>query len=249
MGRKGSLILIGAALLALATGCTEGGSGERGGAESGRAGGRSDLAAYEEAFDGTPVSAAVEVPADAPLVAFLGDSIAAGYQLSAGEAFPAVLQRELAREGRPFRLVNAGVSGDTSAGGLRRVDWVLRQGPDVLVIELGGNDGLRGQDAAVLEGNLRGIVERARSAGAQVLLLGLQLPPSLGADYVRKIEAVYPRLAEELDLAFVPQFMRGVGGVPELNLGDGLHPTAEGHQRIAQRVAPVLGSLIDRVAQ
>jgi len=119
----------------------------------------------------------------------------------------------------------------------------------VLVIELGGNDGLRGLSPVALEDNLRGIVERARGAGADVLLLGLQLPPSLGADYVREVEAVYPRLAAELDLAFVPQFMRGVGGVPELNLSDGLHPTAEGQRRIAERVAPVLGSLLDRLAE
>jgi acyl-CoA thioesterase-1 len=243
MGEERSLFLLGAALLALAAGCTEGGGAE------GARGGRADYETLDEGRGDAAELAEVEVPADAPLVAFLGDSIAAGYQLSAAEAFPAVLQRELARDGRPFRLVNAGVSGDTSAGGLQRVDWVLRQEPDVLVIELGGNDGLRGQSPAALEDNLRGIVARARAAGAQVLLLGLQLPPSLGPAYVREFEAVYPRLAEELDLAFVPQFMLGVGGVSELNLGDGLHPTAEGQRRIAERVAPALGSLIDRVAQ
>ena len=243
LGGGRSSLLAGAAWLALAAGCTDAGGTD------GARGGRAEFENSDESYASGAALAAVEVPADAPVVAFLGDSIAAGYQLSAGEAFPAVVQRELAQDGRPFKLVNAGVSGDTSAGGLRRVDWVLRQKPDVLVIELGGNDGLRGQAPAALEDNLRGIVERARAAGAQVLLLGLQLPPSLGPAYVRDFEAVYPRLAEELDLAFVPHFMQDVGGVSELNLADGLHPTAEGHRRIAARVAPALGSLIDRVAQ
>jgi acyl-CoA thioesterase-1 len=196
---------------------------------------------------GALAAAAPEVPADAPLVVFLGDSIAAGLHLSASEAFPAVLQRELVELDLPFRLVNAGVSGDTSAGGLRRVDWILRQAPDVVVVELGGNDGLRGQSPEGVEANLREIVARCRAAGAEVLLLGVRLPPSLGPDYVAAFDALYPRLAGELDLAFVPHFLDGVGGVPELNLEDGLHPTAEGHRRIAERVAPALASLLGRI--
>jgi acyl-CoA thioesterase-1 len=196
---------------------------------------------------GTRGVEAPAVPADAPLVVFLGDSISAGLHLSANEAFPAVVQRELFDRGVPFRLVNAGVSGDTSAGGLRRVDWILQQQPDVVVVELGGNDGLRGQPPEAVEENLRGIVERARAAGAEVLLLGVRLPPNLGPDYVADFEAVYPRLAEELELAFVPHFLDGVGGVPEMNLDDGLHPTPEGHRRIAERVAPALGGLLGRI--
>jgi len=187
------------------------------------------------------------IPADAPLVVFLGDSIGAGLHLAASEAFPAVVQRELADAGRPFRLVNAGVSGDTSAGGLRRVDWILQQRPDVVVVELGGNDGLRGQPPEGVEANLRAIVERCRAAGAEVLLLGVRLPPSLGPDYVRAFDALYPRLAQELDVPFVAHFLDGVGGVPEMNLDDGLHPTAEGHRRIAARVAPALGEVLERV--
>jgi len=190
---------------------------------------------------------APDVPADAPLVVFLGDSISAGLHLSASQAFPAVVQRELFDAGVPFRLVNAGVSGDTSAGGLRRIDWILQQQPDVVVVELGGNDGLRGQPPEAVEENLRGIVDRCREAGAEVLLLGVRLPPNLGPDYVAGFEAVYPRLAEELDLAFVSHFLDGVGGVPEMNLDDGLHPTPEGHRRIAERVAPALGALLGRI--
>lgn len=185
-----------------------------------------------------------EIPGDAPLVVVLGDSIAAGLHLSADEAFPAVLQRELALAARPFRLVNAGTSGDTTAGGLRRLDWILKQRPDVLVVELGGNDGLRGQDLAAIEKNLREIVVRGKSAGCAVILLGVQIPTSYGADYAGRFQAIYPRVAEELGAAFVRDFLAGVGGVPDMNLEDGLHPTAAGHRRIAENVRPTLTRIL-----
>lgn len=186
------------------------------------------------------------IPPGAPQVVFLGDSIAAGLHLPAEAAFPAVLQRELARRGRPFALVNAGVSGDTSAGGLRRVDWVLAQKPAVLVVELGGNDGLRGQPVEAIESNLRAIVRRAKEQGVDVLLLGVRLPPSLGAEYVASFEALYPRLAESERVAFVPYFMEKVGGVPEMLLEDGLHPNRAGHERIAANVMDELEGLLAR---
>ncbi|HVS19391.1 MAG TPA: arylesterase [Planctomycetota bacterium] len=189
-------------------------------------------------------SAPVEVPEDAPRVLVLGDSLAAGLHLSLDQAFPAVLQRLLVERGRPFQLVNAGVSGDTSAGGLARVDWVLRSEPDVVVVELGANDGLRGQPPEAIEANLRAIIERVRAGGAEVLLLGLRMPPSLGPGYAREFDALYGRVAEALDVPFVPFFMEGVAGVPELNLGDGIHPTPEGHRRLAENVAPALEELL-----
>ena len=185
-------------------------------------------------------SAAAQVPDDAPLVAFLGDSIAAGLHLDASAAFPAALQRRLVAAGRPFRLVNAGVSGDTSAGGLRRVDWILSQRPAVLVLELGGNDALRGQDVSETLDNLRAIVRKAKSAGARVLLLGVRVPTSLGPEYSAAFDGIYPTLAREEDVELAPYFMDGVGGVPEMNLEDGLHPTVAGHERIAVNVAPHL---------
>jgi acyl-CoA thioesterase-1 len=186
------------------------------------------------------VPPAPSVPFDAPLVVVLGDSIAAGLHLSADEAFPAILQRTLAADGAPFRLVNAGVSGDTSAGGLRRIDWILKQKPDVLLVELGGNDGLRGQDVAGIEANLRGIVTRAKESGARVVLLGMQIPTSYGADYAGRFAAQYARIAQDLGVVFAPDFLTGVGGVPDMTLEDGLHPTAPGQVRLAQNVAPVL---------
>jgi acyl-CoA thioesterase I len=189
----------------------------------------------------------LEIPDDAPTVAFLGDSISAGLHLSADEAFPAVLQRELAAEGRPFRLVNAGVSGDTSAGGLRRVDWLLSRKPGLIVIELGGNDGLRGQPAESVEANLREIVRKAKAAGAKVLLLGIRLPPNLGEDYVASFEAVYARVAADEQVALVEDFLDGVGGVAELNLEDALHPTAEGHRKLAENVAPELRKVLEEL--
>jgi acyl-CoA thioesterase I len=182
-------------------------------------------------------------PGAAPLVVFLGDSISAGYEVAAEQAFPARLRDELASEA-PFRLVNAGVSGDTSAGGLRRVDWLLAQKPAVVVIELGGNDGLRGAPHAEIEQNLRQIIAKVRAGGARPLLLGIRIPPNYGAEYARGFSELYPRVASALEVPLVPDFMQGVAGVPDQNLPDGLHPTPEGHARLAQNVAPALRALL-----
>jgi acyl-CoA thioesterase-1 len=213
--------------------------------ELGRAPGSLDRP--EEEREGTADVESPDVPADAPLVVFLGDSISAGLHVDPERAFPAVVQRLLAADA-PFRLVNAGVSGDTSAGGLRRLDWLLGQDPDVLVLELGGNDGLRGQPPQEVEARLRQIVERARAKEVSVLLLGVRLPPSLGAEYVREFEELYARLAEECSgCGYVPFFMEGLGE-PGMLRSDGLHPTPEGHERIAANVAPALRALLEERA-
>ena len=175
-----------------------------------------------------------------PLVAFLGDSLAAGYGLAAREAFPAVIERTLAERGTPIRLLNAGVSGDTTAGGLARLPWILGQKPDVIVVELGGNDGLRGQPVASIEKNLRAIVEKSRAAGARVVLLAIAVPPSYGAKYARSFGEVYRRIASDLSVPLVDGFLAGVGGVTALNLPDGIHPTAAGHERLAENVMPAI---------
>ncbi len=178
--------------------------------------------------------------ATGPLVVFLGDSLTAGLGLAEEEAFPARVAARAAAAGRSMRVVNAGVSGDTSAGGLARLDWLLRQRPDLLVVELGANDGLRGLPVEMTEANLRAIVSRTRAAGVGVLLVGIQVPPNYGPDYARRFAAVFPRLAGELDVPLVPFLLEGVAGEPALNLPDGIHPTAQGHERLAANVMPYL---------
>lgn len=181
--------------------------------------------------------ARLEIPEDAPTVVFLGDSVGAGLHLAEHQAFPAVLQRRMAKRGRPFHLVSSCESGRTTAGGLTALSWVLRTEPELVVVELGANDGLRGIAVEEVERNLRAILTQAREGGARVLLLGVRLPPNYG-EYARAFDALYPRLAEELEVDFVPYFMRDVGGVPEMNLPDGLHPTPEGHEKLADNVMP-----------
>ena len=182
---------------------------------------------------------------DETLVIFLGDSLTAGYGLDVEQSFPSLLAAELEAEGRAVRLVNAGISGDTTAGGLRRLDWLLGQEPDVLVVGLGGNDGLRGVDLADSEENLRQIVTRGRDAGAAVLLAGMLIPPNYGPDYTERFAAIYPRLAEELGVALIPFLLEGVAADPALNLADGIHPNAEGQKIVAQTVRRHLEPLLE----
>lgn len=183
-------------------------------------------------------------PEAGPLVIFLGDSLTAGYELGEDRAFPALVAQALRAEGVPLRVVNAGVSGDTTAGGLRRLDWLLAQKPDVLVVELGANDGLRGHPLDEIQRNLRAIVERARGAGVRVLLLGMRIPPSYGPEYTRGFARTYPKLAKELAVPLVPFLLQGVAGRPELNLPDGIHPNAEGARIVAATVVPYLRRLL-----
>ena len=178
-----------------------------------------------------------------PLVVFLGDSLTAGLGLEAGAAYPARVETALEEEGRPVRVLNAGVSGDTTAGGLSRVDWILKQKPDVLVVGLGGNDGLRGLPLEQTEKNLRAILRRGREAGARVLLLGMQIPPNYG-EYADLFAEMYPRIAKDMNVPLVPFLLEGVGGMAELNQADGIHPTAEGQEIMAKTVVPYLRPLV-----
>lgn len=192
---------------------------------------------------------ALTIPAGSPKVLVLGDSIAAGLHLTPDDAFPAAAQRQLFEQGLPFELVNARMSGDTSAGGLRRLDWVLQSAPDVLVVELGANDGLRAGPLAELESNLRAIVRGAKARGVQVVLLGMNITPNLGVEYARDFEQLYERVAREEGATFVPRFLEGVGGDPRLNLEDGIHPTAQGHERLGQNLAPHLARVLEALTQ
>lgn len=170
----------------------------------------------------------------------LGDSLTAGYGLDEGQAWPAVAQALATRDGKPWRFINAGVSGDTTQAARNRLEWALRARPDVVVIALGGNDGLRGIAPATTEANLRTIITRVRAVGATPILAGMQLPTNLGEEHRQAFAAIYPRLAEECSLTLIPFLLDGVGGVRELNLSDQIHPNAEGQRRVAATVYAVL---------
>lgn len=180
------------------------------------------------------------------VIVALGDSLTAGWGVAPEEAYPAILERRLAREGYAYRVVNAGVSGDTTAGGLRRVDWVLRSGPEVVVVALGANDGLRGQPVAAMRDNLAAIVRRLVDAGARVLLAGMRVPPNYGAAYARQFAAVFPDVARQAGVALMPFLLEGVAGDPRLNQSDGIHPNADGQRVIAERLWPHLRPLLRR---
>ena len=178
------------------------------------------------------------------VVVVLGDSLTAGLGVAADEAFPARLQARIRAEGYAYRVTNAGVSGDTTAGGLRRVDWVLRANPEIVIVALGANDGLRGQSPPAIRANLEEIVARLQAAGARVLLVGMRLPPNYGADYTKEFEAIFPAVARRAKVALMPFLLDGVAADPRLNQADGIHPTAAGQQIMADRVWPYLRPLL-----
>jgi acyl-CoA thioesterase-1 len=181
--------------------------------------------------------------ADGVIVA-LGDSLTAGWGVAADEAYPARLEMRLRREGYPYRVVNAGVSGDTTAGGLRRVDWVLRASPEIVIVALGANDGLRGQSPQAMRANLAAIVARLQTAGSRILLAGMRMPPNYGAEFTTEFQAVFPAVARSAKVALMPFLLDGVAAEPRLNQPDGIHPTAAGHQVIADRLWPYLRPLL-----
>jgi acyl-CoA thioesterase-1 len=183
---------------------------------------------------------------------FFGDSLTAGLGLDdpETESYPALVEAKIREAGLAWRVVNAGLSGETTAGGLRRVDWVLRQPIDIFVLALGGNDGLRGIEPSVISGNLQRIIDRVRAAqpGATIVLAGMTMPPNLGADYVRDFAAVFPALARKNHLTLMPFLLEGVGGDPRLNQADGIHPTAAGHAIIADQLWKILRPLLEPAA-
>lgn len=186
-------------------------------------------------------------PDERPTVVFLGTSLTAGLGLVSDEDSYVARLAELADSaGLPFRPVNAGVSGETSAGGVRHLDWVLREPLAVLVLELGANDGLRGLDPATLEDNLRTIVDRtrARYPGTRVVIAGMEAPPNFGQTYTDRFREIFATVAEDTGSALIPFLLEGVAGVPELNQDDRIHPTAEGHERVARNVWTVLEGVL-----
>lgn len=193
-----------------------------------------------------PVVPASSIPANAnaPRIVFLGDSLTAGYGLDKDESVPALIQERLRGAGYPYEVVNAGVSGDTSAGGLSRLDWSLAGDVKVLVIELGANDGLRGLPVKELKRNLTEIITRAQAKGIKVILTGMEAPPNFGSAYTSEFREVYRQLSREHDVTFVPFYLEGVAGIPSLNIADGMHPNAEGSRIVEKTIWSALEPLL-----
>jgi acyl-CoA thioesterase I len=183
---------------------------------------------------------------DIPKIVAFGDSLTAGAGVPADQAYPALLQRRLTEAGYRYRVVNAGVSGETTAGGRRRVEWVLKSRPEIVILELGANDGLRGLSLDQMRDNLEAIITRLRGSGAKVLLAGMKLPLNYGEDYRQRFEGIYRDLADTHSLAYMPFFLEGVGGHARLNQGDGIHPTGEGYRVIVERLWTLLEPLLDK---
>ncbi len=180
-----------------------------------------------------------------PRIVAFGDSLTAGFGVQADESYPAQLQRRLDSLGYHYRMINAGVSGDTTAGGLRRVPWILNSKPELVILELGANDGLRGLPVDQTKSNLRQIIRQLQEAGTTVVLAGMKLPPNYGQDYTTNFEAMYQMLAKEYHLALIPFFLEGVGGSSSLNQADGIHPTKEGYEIIVDQVLKVLKPVLN----
>jgi acyl-CoA thioesterase-1 len=182
-----------------------------------------------------------------PVVLFLGTSLTAGLGVDPAQAYPALVEAHLRAAGHPHRVVNAGVSGETSAGARRRVDWLLRQKVAVLVVETGANDGLRAQDPEATRRNIQAILDRARRQvpPPRLVLAGMQAPPNFGRDYAARFRALYPELARANGAALVPFILEGVAGVPALNQPDGIHPNAEGHRVMAATVWRTLRPILE----
>jgi len=203
--------------------------------------GRTSLSEVEPRAESAPAALV-------PRIVFLGDSLTAGYGLARDASVPSLIQQRVRDGGYPYQVVNAGVSGDTSAGGLNRLEWSIEGDVDILVIELGANDGLRGLPVANLKRNLAEIITRAQARGIAVVLTGMEAPPNFGAAYTAEFRDVYRQLAREYQVSFVPFYLDGVAGIPHLNLADGMHPNAEGSRIIERTIWTALEPLLAKAA-
>jgi acyl-CoA thioesterase-1 len=187
-------------------------------------------------------------PSASPIILFLGTSLTAGYGIDPEQAYPALIQQKIDSAGLKFRVINAGVSGETSAGARRRVEWLLEQPVSILVLETGANDGLRGLPPDSLRANIQAIFDQARrlQPSVRLVLLGMRMPPNYGRAYTRRFESVYSEVARSNGATLVPFLLEGVGGVSALNQADGIHPTAEGQRRMAETVWRVLAPELRR---
>lgn len=177
---------------------------------------------------------------------FFGDSLTAGYGLSPEEAFPYLLEQRLNEQGKNCKVINAGLSGETTAGGLSRIDWVLRQPIDVFVLELGGNDGLRGLPLEQTKSNLQAIINKvkAKNPNAKIVVAGMMVPPNMGDDYSTAFRKVFPEIAKKNNATLIPFLLEGVAGNEKLNLPDGIHPNPEGHKIVANNLVKVIGPIL-----
>lgn len=179
-------------------------------------------------------------------ILFFGDSLTAGYGLSTEEAFPALIEKELNKKANRAKVINGGLSGETSAGGLARIDWLLRQPIQIFVLELGANDGLRGLPLDQTRKNLQAIIDKvkAKNPKSKIVLAGMMVPPNMGKQYTSEFKNIYPDLAKKNNATLIPFLLEGVGGIEKLNQSDGIHPNVEGHKIVAKNIVPVIEKLL-----
>ena len=196
----------------------------------------------EPSAENTPAatndSSTVQTKSSMKTIVFFGNSITAGFGLELSQAFPALIQKRIDSLNLPYKVINAGVSGETSSGGYTRIDWLLKQPVDIFVLELGGNDGLRGIPLTETKKNLQLIIDKvkAKYPKAKIILAGMEIPPNMGPAYTAEFRSIFPELAKKNNVGLIPFILKGVGGEPKLNLEDGIHPTAEGHEILAKNV-------------
>jgi acyl-CoA thioesterase-1 len=188
----------------------------------------------------------LQASTDPKVILFFGDSLTAGYGLAPDHAFPALIEEHCKKNGTPCKAINAGLSGETSAGGLSRIDWILRQPIDVFVLELGANDGLRGLPLDQTKKNLQAIIDKvkAKYPDVKVVIAGMLVPPNIGPDYTKSFQKIFPELAKKNNATLIPFLLEDVAGYEKLNLGDGIHPNEEGHKIMAANVYEVIGPLL-----
>lgn len=206
-------------------------------------------AAPEKQAEQTSEPMAEESPAETQekTILFFGNSLTAGYGIDADDSFAGLTQKRIDSLGLDYRVINGGLSGETTAGGLSRLDWFLEDQPDIFILELGGNDGLRGIEIAETKRNLLGIIEKVSSKypETEIILAGMQIPPNMGQEYASGFTEIYPSVAEETNVTLIPFLLENVGGIPELNLPDGIHPTEEGHQIVFETIWPYIEEKIE----
>jgi acyl-CoA thioesterase-1 len=192
-----------------------------------------------------PVAASPEETSQGVIVC-MGNSLTAGYGVDEDQAYPALLQKRLREAGMPYNVINAGISGETSSGALSRLEWMLTLDPDIVILETGANDGLRGVDPDLTRRNIEAMVSELQARGIVVVLAGMQMVRNLGLDFTRAFSAIYLEIAREADLILIPFFLEGVAGRPDLNQADGIHPTPEGYRLIVANIYPYVLDAIER---